>query len=259
MIDTAKGIIDAIRLHAKMNYSERNGESQKTGYIMARQFVGEMYCPTCGASRKHDVHLFTSYSDYIINEPDDEIIFPHLPLVFIAECLQCNTKTSLVLYKGPEGNELALLRNAYGGYVTEHTPNEVKYYLDQAYRSRMVSALSAAMAMYRSALEWILFDQGYKKGMLNEKITSLENDIKKGSATKWALNLPVEFLTAIKSIGNGAIHTNKGDIDKQLNITESLMENVDVVFSELLDVIYEQPIRRQKNLDRLTEIANQFR
>lgn len=104
MIDTAKGIVDAIRLHATMGHCSCKGESKESHYYMASRFVGEMYCPTCGASRKHEVHLFTNESCFVLKEPGDEVVFPNLPLVFIAECLQCNDKTSLVFYKGPESN-----------------------------------------------------------------------------------------------------------------------------------------------------------
>lgn len=157
----------------------------------------------------------------------------------------------MVLYEGSERLKLAILKNAYGGSVTENTPKKVKYYLDQAYRSRMLSALSAAMAMYRSALEWILYEQGYKNGMLGAKISKLGEDISNNIAPKWANDMSVELLTAIKNIGNGVMHTNDGHISKQQQIDDSLIELVDVVFAELLDVIYEQPIRRSKKCSKI--------
>src|SRR5665648_1223088 len=73
--------------------------------------------------------------------------------------------------------------------------------------------------------------------MLNDKINKLEDEINKNTAPKWAININILFLTAIKDIGNGAIHTNGGDITKQENIDKELLEIVNSVITELLDII----------------------
>ncbi len=256
MIDNVDGMVESIVLNSQMQSCVSDGETEVNHQIMAHYFEDELFCPVCGASRRQKVEKFSSYQIFDIIEPEHKIEFKQFPIVHIATCLQCSTKTTMVLYEGPERLELAILRNAYGGCVTENTPKEVKYYLDQAYRARMLSALSAAMAMYRSALEWILYEQGYKNGMLGAKISKLEDDISNNIAPRWANDMPVELLTAIKNIGNGAMHTNGGDISKQQQIDGSLIELVDIVFTELLDVIYEQPIRRSKNLKKLESVAN---
>ena len=255
MIDNVEGMVESIVLNSQMRSSVNNGVTEISHQFMAHQYEDELFCPVCGASRRQKVEKFSSYQGFDIIEPGHKIQFKQFPIVHIATCLQCSTKTTLVLYEGPEKLELAILRNAYGGSVTENTPQEVKYYVDQAYRARMMSALSASMAMYRSALEWILYDQGYVDGMLGAKISKLENDLSNNTAPKWASDMPVELLTAIKNIGNGAIHTNGGDISKQQQIDGSLIELVDIVFAELLDVIYEQPIRRSKNVQKLKSVA----
>lgn len=97
--------------------------------------------------------------------------------------------------------ELVVLHDTYGGCGTSNSPYEVKYYIDQAFRAKSVNALSAAMSMYRSALEWLLYEQGYQSGMLGAKISSLEKDIDKGQAPKWAISMHPELLKTIKDIG----------------------------------------------------------
>lgn len=259
MLDTVDGILNVIENNAILRGSQESQEKKIVHMSMRSEFIDELYCTICGANRKHNVKLLNTNKDLNIEDPEHRFKFGSVPVVHIATCLQCETKTNLILYYGPNNLELAILRSAYGGSSTNNTPQEVKYYLDQAYRARMVSALSAAMSMYRSALEWILFDQGYKNGMLGAKIKKIEEDIKNNVAPKWANEMPMELLSAIKNIGNGAMHTNDGDIRKQEEIDKNVIEIVDVVFAELLDVIYEQPIRRQQNVEKLKVIANTFK
>lgn len=253
MIDCVNGLVDEIRNNAFPYYADEQG----AGFNMATAFTAEMFCPVCGANRKHSTKIVSRDRAFRVYN-DDEISFDEYPVIHTATCLQCDTITHLVLYQGPEELELAILRNSYGGCVTEHTPEEVKFYIDQASRARMMGALSASMAMYRSALEWILYDQGYEDGMLGKKIIDLQNDVKNNSAPKWTTLIDPLYFTAIKNLGNGAIHTNSGDITKQAAIDKQLIETVDVILSELLDVIYEQPFRRADNLEKLVAISDSF-
>lgn len=55
--------------------------------------------------------------------------------------------------------------------------------------------------------------------------------------------MDIEFLTYIRKLGNGAVHPNKGDYEKQKVLDNQLIELVDVIFSRLLDRIYEEPNR----------------
>jgi hypothetical protein len=92
------------------------------------------------------------------------------------------------------------LPSTYGGLSTPNTPPPVAYYLDQAHRARSVGALSAAAAMYRAALDQILFEQGFTEGTLGPKIGALEK-----ANPRWLANLDPAYLTVIKQIGDGAI------------------------------------------------------
>jgi hypothetical protein len=124
------------------------------------------YCPRCGDFRRMSlVALFwqerwakgviQTFHSGPINEPASKRPVPSL---FVAVCLQCESRLSLVVYQGPEGTRLVALPETYGGLSTPNTPDGVKYYLDQAERANSVGALSAAIVMYRSALEHLLHE-----------------------------------------------------------------------------------------------------
>jgi hypothetical protein len=251
MIDSLNGFLDFIKNYKGQikAIKEFGGEEIDTRELQS--FTDELFCPKCGDARRCNVICLTWNNSYSINSKTREIRFEELPYLFKATCLQCGSETLLLIYNGPTGIELAVLHNTYSGCITPNSPVEVKYYIDQAYRSRSVGAISAAMAMYRSALEWLLYDQGFTDGMLGKKIGDLEKSINEKTAPKWANEINPEFLEAIKNIGNGAMHTNGGDITKQNNIDKNLLELVDIVFAELLDKIYEQPLRSANNLAKL--------
>lgn len=257
MVDTLEQFIEAVKNCQNMQVVSYN----TAGDIEVRfdNQIDEKFCPYCGAVRKCSIHNCTWGKNIKICE-NREVEFPsELPYVFKTKCLQCEHEAVLVIYQGAEQMEMAVLHDTYGGCVTTHTPNEVKYYIDQAFRARSVGAMSAAMTMYRSALEWIMYDQGYTNGMLGKKISELQNDITAGKAPKWAQEINTDFLEAIKEIGNGAIHTNGGDISKQKEIDKELIEIVDIVFAELLDKIYEQPMRSAGNLSKLQQVVSKIK
>lgn len=253
MLDNLNGLLDVIKKNSKIiGYNTIEDETREF-----EPLTDELFCPKCGNVRRCEVIGVTSNSRFYINNSTGYVQFNNrLPYLFKAICLQCESNTLLLLYNGPEEVELAVLHNTYSGCVTPNTPKEVKYYIDQAFRSRSVGAVSAAMAMYRSALEWLLYEQRFTAGMLAQKVNELESGIKKQTAPKWALDIDTAFLTAIKDIGNGAMHTNGGDITKQNNIDKELLELVDIVFTELLDKIYEQPLRSTSNLAKLRAKAS---
>lgn len=275
MVDNLSGFLDSISNNGRhivsagapeYSASATSENVNMTQVMSFHDFTDELFCPKCGAARRcklehlqffdphHSSNYFSSFRKLLKKDAPDEFEFDSLPVIYESTCLQCTSKTLLIVYQGPTSLELAVLHDTYGGCVTANTPEEVKYYIDQAYRARSVGALSAAMSMYRSALEWVLFQQGFTKGMLGQKISDLENAIKDDKAPKWAKEINPAFLKAIKNIGNGAMHTNGGDIKQQSEIDKDLIEVVDVVFSELLDKIYEQPVRSGNNLSKLQSV-----
>jgi hypothetical protein len=202
--------------------------------------AGVLHCPTCGDSRR--MHLFARLKS-------DNWAGP--PVLATLTCVQCDTLFTAVLYRSPEGKGLAILPSTWGGLTTPHTPPGVAYYLDQAQRAQSVGANSAAVAMFRGALEHLLFEQGFKKGMCGQKLADLEAAIKANTAPKWAYDLDGEFLKVMKQLGDGAIHPNDGDIAEQYKLDNELLAHVAHTFQMLLYLIYEVPHKKQMRLDAL--------
>jgi hypothetical protein len=168
--------------------------------------------------------------------------------MYLALCVQCDHLYVLVVHPGPNGIELAALPASYGGLATPNTHPAVAYYLDQANRARSLAAFSAAAAMYRAALDQLLFHEGFENGMLGKKISDLE---KAASPPTWFKDLNPVYLEVINELGSGAIHPNDGDHKKQEAIDRNLTEAVDSMFTEILDRIYERP---KIEADRLAKI-----
>ena len=235
-----------------------------------------VYCPRCQSERRVEVcikHL----------EPDVDQVFLAVqrvafaqgsnratsfearlkergiaPSLFTLRCLQCNSGFVLVAHKGPAAEEVSIIPSVEGGISTRHSPPGVAYYLDQAYRAQRVNARSAAIAMYRSALEHLLHDQGYTKGMCGERLKALEKDIQAGTAPAWASRGDTDFMTILKDLGNGVLHTNGGDITLQENATPDLVEEISVSFAALLEEVYERPAEEKARKDRLSEVRAKF-
>lgn len=204
--------------------------------------VDGLFCPTCGTSRRVDLST-------ISNDPSS------LPALGAMRCRQCHKHAHGIVYAGPTGLELVIVRSVPGGVATPNTPEAVKYYLDQAGRSESAGARSAAVAMYRAALEQLLFGQGFTSGMLDAKIKALEAAIATGNGPTWGPRLDTEFLRVLKELGNGAIHTNGGDVKKQAVLDGALLLEVRATFEAVLDLIYEEPARKTASLAKLKAAA----
>jgi hypothetical protein len=200
-----------------------------------------LHCPTCGDVRR--MRVLVRFKTSGSSAPP--------PLLATMTCVQCDTLFTALLYQGPSGPALAVLPSTNGGLTTPHTPAGVGYYLDQAQRAHSIGANSAAVAMFRGALEHLLFDQGFKTGMCGKKITDLEAAIKAGTAPKWANELDTEFLTVMKQLGDGSIHPNDGDITKQEVLDSQLIAKVRHTFQLLLFLIYEVPLKKVERLSDL--------
>lgn len=207
--------------------------------------VDGLYCPPCGERRRVDFVW---------------ILHPHphgeMPRLASMRCRQCHVESHGLYYAGPNGNDLVIVRSVAGGTSTPNTPESVKFYLDQAARSEGSSARSAAVAMYRAALEQLLHEQGFATGMLGGKITALEAKVAAGTAPKWAAELDTEFLRVIKDLGNGAIHTNGGDVMQQAALDDALIVEVRATFEVLLDLVNEVPAKKAASLAKLKAAAS---
>ncbi len=214
---------------------------------------GEMYCPKCGDTRR--MYVLPISTPLIRKSQKLNMAAPTItqlvPSLFSYVCVQCDTQFTALIYQGPDGPTLAVLPSRRGGLTTPHTPPGVAYYLDQAHKSRSVGANSAAVSMYRGALEHLLFEQGYKTGMLGQKIASLLDAIQKGTAPKWAAELDTDFIEVLKDLGNGSIHPNDGDVTKQAALDNVLLALVNETFQMLLFLVCESPYKKQDMLTTL--------
>lgn len=220
--------------------------------------AGDLYCPACGDSRKMfitPIHTAPESKHLGLNlagEIDKQLV----PSLFIYSCVQCDTKFTAIIYNSATGPALAVLQSCHGGLTTPHTPKGVAFYLDQAHKAQSVGANSASIAMFRGALEHLLFEQGYKKGMLGEKVRKLLDDIDSKTAPKWASELEIDFLKILKDLGNGSIHPNDGNVKKQAVLDNKLIVQVKAAFQMLLYLIYEVPFKKTELLSSLKVKAN---
>jgi len=183
---------------------------------------GQIHCSSCGDSRRVYIsELYTPIRFSNIKHWQPAHAKAQLsPSLLTYECVQCSAKFTALIYKGPSGPELAISPETYGGLSTPNTADSVKYYLDQAaHRSQSVGAFSAAIAMYRGALDNLLFDQGFEEGTCGIKLKHLEAKKGKGSAPKWADEINPNRLKVLKKLGDGAIHPNDGNVENQMSST----------------------------------------
>jgi hypothetical protein len=234
--------------------------------VLDGEGVDGVHCPVCGSHRRLDAkpvfvsgrcinaqqQMFIQWVkdlDGASQRTADRGLWS--PSMFQVRCRQCTTQATIVVYAGPDGDDVAILWSVRGGMRTPATPASVTYYLDQAGRCEAMAARTAAVAMYRGALEQLLFQQGFTVGMLNAKITALEAAIAGGTAPPWARILNPGFMRVIKDLGNGAIHPNDGDITRQQALDETLLVDVRIAMEMLLELVYEQPGREAALLARL--------
>ena len=166
-----------------------------------------------------------------------------MPAVFTLSCGECDTEYTAVLYEQGDEPSLVVLPSDGRGIATTHTPPGVSYYLNQASRAHSVGANSAAITMFRSAVEWILEDQEYTEPMLGPKLRDLEKSISDKKAPLWVSQLHPDALKVLKDLGNTATHTNGGDLSKQDAIDADLYRAAEGSLLEILDIVYERPAR----------------
>ena len=178
--------------------------------------------------------------------------------LFELRCLQCHSKMTVLIHHGADGPELLCFSSSYSGPRTPNSPPEVKYYLEQATRSQSVGANSAAVAMYRSALEQILHGHGYTKGTCGYRVGKLKEDIDDGKAPDPLKSLKPGFLRILKELGDGAVHPNDGDITKQKALDDNVLRALNKTFAALLDHIYEAPARAKVDEQLIEQAAGVF-
>jgi hypothetical protein len=220
--------------------------------------VNGYYCVSCAGKRRVAIQCLHWPLEMVAKSVPLERASEQFsgPTLFEMTCVQCRTQHTALVHDGPEGFEVAIFSKERGGLSTPNAPTEVAYYLDQAHRAESVGALSAAAAMYRSALEMLLHKEGYANGMLAKKITDLLADSKPPA---WRDQIDSAYLDALKQIGNAAIHPNDGDITKQAALDRELLIALRAVFAELLDTIYERPVIEASRKAQLSGAIQSFK
>jgi len=220
--------------------------------------IGTMYCPTCSeycGMKVTPLFFHGTIGQTLLKHqhaphepmPDQNSV----PSLFRYECVNCPTLFWVLLYYGNSAPRLAIFPSKSGGISTKLTPPDVSYYVDQAYKAQMVSAYSAAMGMYRAALEKLLQEHGFT-GKLPAMFAQLESNKKSGNAPKWAHRLNIEALKLTKEIADSQMHAN--EIEQLKALSPHFMNQVQANFIYLLHVVYEEEPRQQATKSRLNEV-----
>ena len=287
---------DLIKLFYKIKKEEKSGvhigntevieDFISNCYIQRINSLKEqIYCPKCGETRKHEFILkfdndtskipgcisnhksilnkckedenisldFEEFKDYVYKN----LVKIKRTILITGRCLQCDNEVIVIIYNEKDEINMVKLYEYGGGVSTQHTPESIKYYLDEAHKCKTMGAYTGAVAMYRTALENLLYDKGYEKSTLKEKINELEKQKQENRAPRWADVVDEDILDKIRDLGNWAVHPNKGDITKQKHLQdEKLIECLDEIFKYLLDEIYEKEIKRKSLLKTLNKKKN---
>jgi hypothetical protein len=216
--------------------------------------LGEMHCPECGGVRRVNVVL-RSLPDQLRGEVLSSAS-QATPGLLLYVCTQCDNLWTVTIFAGPDGAAMSAISRGRGGLTTPHTPASVAYYLDQASRAQSMGANSAALAMYRAALDHIMFERGYTTGMLGSRIQKVSDEVTAGTAPEWARGLDPEELKLMKDLGNESVHTNDGEVAQQAHLDGNLLIRVGQLFQLLIADIYEIPLARAARKQALKDTLN---
>lgn len=226
----------------------------------AGAIFGEMYCPECGGNRRMATHHPFWDSEAInqlhhVRQYDVPGMLRFLkelsPVVLVFRCVQCDASFTGLIYGKSDLVELAIFPEGRGTLATPHTPPAVVYYLDQVQRCWSVGANSAAIGMYRVALDHLLFEQGYQNGMVGKKLDNLEKAIVAGTAPVWARDMDPGYLEVLNKLATHALHTNDGNVVQQSLFDRDLLVAVKATFQTLLFRVYELPHQEKGQLSTL--------
>lgn len=226
--------------------------------------VGVLYCPHCSeysGMKLNTLHFEKTVGQELYKEitredsigPGPRPKLPEYfdPSLFRLDCVNCQNGFYTLLYKIEKGPTLVFFSTRGGGIATPNTPTLVRYYLEQAYKAQAASAYSAAIAMYRAALEQVLQDKGFE-GKLPSKLANLAERIKDGTAPSWAKRLNDAALTVIKEIADS--HAHPSELSKLQALDIAFMSNVQKTFCSLLSLAYEQDARKAAGKAKLEAV-----
>jgi hypothetical protein len=250
------GTVDSLSEFAKVLLAHRKDlftQPKESGYVQ----VEHLYCSSaeCGGFRRAMLDFEGAVPANGLKEAFEqggltaEVLLDTItPALFTLSCLQCDAEYTVVIYRRDKKPSLIILPSMGRGIGSPHTPAGVAYYLDQAARSHSSGANTAAIGMFRSAVEWILEEHGYSQRMLGPKLQALENDAKTGTAPVWVGQLQPDVLPVLKNLGNTATHTNEGDISKQDAMDADVYRATEACLLEIVEFAYERPAIQQQRL-----------
>ena len=188
--------------------------------------IGEVMCGRCGGARVCDAAVF--------HYQPDQLVLAELT------CLQCEGSFLLAWYKLDDRTGRAILAPRFADTATSPlVPKAVAYYFEQARLVRSVGANSAAVVMFRGAIEQVLADKKCTTRTCGGKLVELESDLKKGDPkADWAKGLDTELLRQMKIIGDGGTH---GDAAVIAAYDTEMVDHAETVVRALLHFVYEAP------------------
>jgi hypothetical protein len=219
--------------------------------------IGMLYCPICSgySGMKLDTLYFEStvgkelYSELV---KEDTLGFGRTsrqkpleysdPSLFRLSCVNCPNTFYVLVYKNETGPKLLNFSVRGGGVATPNTPPLVRYYLEQAYKAQSATAYSAALTMYRAALEQLLEDKGFNGGLAS-KLNEFESKVVARTAPSWAMRQDAEILTVFKEISKSHAHPN--ELKRLQAIDSQFMSKVQQTFASLLRDAYELEPRKE--------------
>lgn len=170
--------------------------------------------------------------------------------VYVHTCRQCHNETFLIRHTMDGEPTLTFVYSTSLQYDTSCVPDGINYYMGQAFKSKSIGAYSAAMAMYRSALEFLLYESGFDENRLVDKIKSFEI-----TPPDWATSLSSQFMDIIRELGNDSVHPNDGDISEQKKFDFDMLEAVEETLNELIERAYILPQRERERLSVLSKAS----
>lgn len=216
--------------------------------------VGTMYCPRCSeysGMKLERLYFERTVGEEIVKELTREDTIGMAPRAKLTEysdpsllrldCVNCQNVFYGMIYKDEKGPSVVFFSTRGGGVATANTPDLVRYFLQQAYKAQTATAYSAALAMYRAALEQLLEQKGFE-GKLPAKLAKLSKDIEDGAAPTWAKRLNTDILSVIKDISNS--HAHPSELAKLQALDAPFMSKIQRTFSALLTLAYEQESRQ---------------
>lgn len=198
------------------------------------------FCPKCKMMCYGELEFL--YTDekrgvYINPQSKHEYIYKHT-------CAQCENEIFLIKHPVDGQSSLTFVYNAEIQYDWSCVPDGINYYMAQAFKSRSVGANSAAMAMYRSALEWLLFSLGFKEKDLNIRID-------KFGKSEYSEKIGTEFMDILRLLGNNAVHVNDGDLSLQKSFDDDLLNSTEELLNELINQIFIGPEEHKKRVEKM--------